>query len=163
MLRDHLCRLTGVAAVLLLPIGTTLLDSTASRVADATADEGAVVSAIEAVFTATERADFAALDSLYAGSELTIIEGAGIDRGWANYRDHHLKPELEEFRSFVYRPSEVEAHVSGEFAWAIFRYELKIELDDRKIDNVGRGTAILERRQGRWVIRHMQTASRARR
>jgi hypothetical protein len=118
---------------------------------------------IEAVFMASERADYAALDTLYAGEDLTIIEGAGIDRGWTEYRDHHLIPELEAFKSFEYRPYEIEAHVAGSHAWAIFRYDLKIELEDRSVDNVGRGTVILEKRGERWVLRHMQTASRPRR
>ncbi len=152
----------GLAAVLLLPIGTQLLNSASARLQSAAGDEQAIVSTIEAVFAAAERTDFGALDSLYAGDDLTVIEGAGIDRGWADYRDHHLKPELERLKLLVYRPYEIEAHVAGELAWAIFRYDLKLEGDDLKIDNVGRGTAILEKREGRWVVRHVQTAIRPR-
>ena len=162
MLGTHYDRVAGAAALLLLTIGLLVLKSTAAERAGGASAEQAVVSTIEAVFAATERADFAALDSLYAGADLTVIEGAGIDRGWANYRDHHLKPELENFQSLVYKPYEIEPHVEGELAWAIFRYELKVDLRERRIDNLGRGTAILEKRKGRWVVRHMQTASRAR-
>ncbi len=126
-------------------------------------DEQAIAATVEAVFAAGERADYAALDTLYAGEDLTIIEGAGIDRGWTEYRDHHLKPELEAFKSFVYRPYEIEVYAVGSLAYAIFRYDLKIELEDRTVDNVGRGTAILEQRGERWVVRHMQTTSRPRR
>lgn len=126
--------------------------------------EVAVVAAVvEAVFAAAERRDLAALDTLYAGDDLTIIEGVGIDRGWANYRDHHLKPELERFETFVYRPHEIEARVVGDVAWAIFRYDIQVTMGDRSVDNEGRGTAILEKRGGRWVVRHMQTSSRPRR
>ena len=162
MFGGHVYRNTGAAAVLLLTIGLFVLKSTAAPRPGEASDEEAIVSTIEAVFSATERADFASLDSLYAGADLTIIEGAGIDRGWTEYRDHHLKPELENFQSLVYRPYEIEPHVEGELAWAIFRYELKVDLRERRIDNLGRGTAILEKRNGRWVVRHMQTASRAR-
>ena len=158
---SHMYRITG-AAFILLPIGLLLLNSTAAQGPGGASDEEAIVSTIEAVFSATERADFASLDALYAGADLTIIEGAGINRGWTEYRDHHLKPELENFQSLVYRAYEIEPHVEGELAWAIFRYELKVDLRERRIDNLGRGTAILEKRNGRWVVRHMQTASRAR-
>jgi ketosteroid isomerase-like protein len=127
------------------------------------ADREAVVATIQAVFAATERSDYEALDSLYAGDDLTVIEGAGIDRGWVSYRDGHLKPELERVQNFVYRPYEIEAAVHDDLAWAIFRYDLKLEVGDRQVDNVGRGTVVLEKRGGRWVIRHMQTASRPRR
>ncbi len=157
----HMYRITG-AAFILLPIGLLLLNSTAAQGPGGASDEEAIVSTIEAVFSATERADFASLDALYAGADLTIIEGAGINRGWTEYRDHHLKPELESFQSLVYRAYEIEPHVEGELAWAIYRYELKVDLEEREIDNLGRGTAILEKRNGRWVVRHMQTASRAR-
>ena len=128
-----------------------------------TAEEQQVVAAIEAIFKAAERNDLVALDSLYAGTDLTVVEGAGINRGWADYRDHHLAPELKEMKGFRYRPFEIEPHVSGNLAWAIFRYTIQAELGTRTLDLVGRGTAILEKRRGRWVVRHTQTASRARR
>ena len=122
---------------------------------------------LRAVFAAAERADVAALDTLYAGDSLTVVEGAGINRGWADYRDHHLGPELKTMKNFYYRPVDVVVRVSGQYAWATFRYDLKAEMNGRQIDNVGRGTAILERRNAgggaRWVVRHIQTSSRARR
>lgn len=127
------------------------------------ADTAQVRVVVEALFAAAERADMAALDTMYAGNDLTVIEGAGIDRTWAQYRDHHLGPELRAFRDFRYRPSQIEAHVAGDFAWAIYRYSLKAEYQGRELDQVGRGTAILERRGNRWVVRHTQTSSRARR
>lgn len=126
-------------------------------------DVDAVTATLRALFAAAERADLVALDTLYAGDSLTVIEGAGINRGWADYRDHHLAPELKEMKNFVYRPFEIVAHPAGNFSWAIFRYALKTEVDGRAIDNVGRGTAILERRGRKWVVRHTQTSSRARR
>lgn len=129
----------------------------------ATAEEAAVASAIAAVFAAVERADLAALDTLYAGDSLTVGEGAGLDRTWKSYRDHHLAPELREMKHMRYRPTEIEARVSGDLAWAIFRYTLSGEAGERKLDIVGRGTAILERRDGRWIVRHTQTSGRARR
>ncbi len=121
-----------------------------------------VAAALEAVFAATESGDFAALDELYAGDDLTIVEGAGLDRGWSEYRDHHLKPELEEFEEFSYVPHDIEVQVAGDMAWALFEYDLKVKSGGREIDRVGRGTAVFERRDDRWVVRHMQTANRPR-
>ena len=118
---------------------------------------------IEALFRAAERNDMAALDTLYAGDSLTVVEGAGINRGWRDYRDNHLAPEMKEFQNFKYRPFEIEVRVSGNIAWAMYRYALSADMGERKVDVIGRGTAILERRGSGWVIRHTQTASRARR
>jgi ketosteroid isomerase-like protein len=130
-------------------------------------DRAAVESTVREVFAAAERGDLAALDTLYAGDSLTVVEGAGINRGWSDYRDHHLGPELKEMKGFRYRPFEVETRLAGDLAWVTLRYALQATLGDRSLDMLGRGTMILERRgQGtatRWVVRHSQTASRARR
>lgn len=127
------------------------------------ADAQKAVATIEALFRAAERNDMAALDTLYAGDSLTVVEGAGINRGWRDYRDNHLAPEMKEFQNFKYRPFEIEVRVSGNIAWAMYRYALSADMGERKVDVIGRGTAILERRGSGWVIRHTQTASRARR
>ncbi|MGI9139942.1 MAG: YybH family protein [Gemmatimonadaceae bacterium] len=135
----------------------------ATAIRPATDDEQAVARTIAALFAAAERNDLAALDTLYAGERLTVVEGAGINRGWTDYRDHHLAPELREMKNFRYRPFEIESHVAGDMGWAIFRYALQADAGERKVDVVGRGTAVLERSGGRWIIRHTQTSSRARR
>ena len=137
----------------------TAAGSSARRTQDAVA----AAATLRAVFAAAERGDLAALDTLYAGDSLTVVEGTGINRGWADYRDRHLAPELKEMKNFRYRPFEIEAHPSGDVAWVTFRYALGGQIGGRTIDNIGRGTAILERRGGRWVVRHTQTTSRARR
>ena len=122
-----------------------------------------VAATLRALFTASERSDLAALDSLYAGDSLTIFEGTGVNRGWTDYRDHHLGPELKEMKNLQYRPSELEVHVAGSMAWVLFRYALKADVNGRAAGLVGLGTAILERRGATWVVRHMQTSGRARR
>ena len=124
---------------------------------------GRVEAAVRALFAAAERGDLAALDTLYAGDSLTVVEGAGINRGWVDYRDHHLGPEIKEMQNFRYRPFDIETHVEGPMAWVIFRYALAAEMNGKPVDAVGRGTAILELRRGKWIIRHTQTSSRARR
>lgn len=126
-------------------------------------DTAAVIATIGALFAAAERNDLVALDTMYAGERLTIVEGAGINRGWADYRDHHLAPEMKEMKNFRYRPFEIEAWVAGDLAWAMYRYSLTADMNGRAVDVVGRGTAILERQGTRWIVRHTQTASRARR
>ena len=131
----------------------------------------AVEATLRALFAASERNDLAAMDTLYAGDSLTIIEGAGINRGWADYRDHHLVPEMKEMKNFRYRPSEIAVHVSGDMAWAEFRYALQADVNGRAVDVVGRGTAILSQKMpmragdtaGQWVVRHTQTSARPRR
>lgn len=144
----------------------------AAQQSTAPAAATAPTATLRAVFAAAERGDMAALDTLYAGDSLTVIEGAGINRGWADYRDHHLAPEMKEMRGLVYRPADIDMHVSGNVAWATFRYALQATVPapdstgaarTRRADVVGRGTAILERQNGHWRLRHIQTSGRARR
>ncbi len=148
---------------------TAGLDAEAAAGSDAgtAADTGTVRAVIQAVFKAAERQDIAALDTLYAGDSLTVIEGAGINRGWADYRDHHLVPELREMKGLEYQPEEIVVHIRGDMAWALFRYTLVAQSEGRTADVIGRGTAILERqytpRGRRWVVRHIHTSGRARR
>lgn len=154
--------LVALAAAVVLGTGGVFAQQHADDRTAGSDAERDVAAVLEAVFSATEAGDFAALDELYAGDDLTIVEGAGLDRGWAEYRDHHLKPELEEFEEFSYAPRNIEVQVAGDWAWALFEYDLMIKVGEREIDRVGRGTAVFERRGERWVVRHMQTANRPR-
>ena len=131
--------------------------------AAAVGDSVGVAQTIRTLFSAAERNDLAALDTMYAGERLTIVEGAGINRGWADYRDHHLAPEMKEMKNFRYRPIEIEAGSSGDLGWSVFSYALQGDIEGKSLDLVGRGTALLERRGNRWIVRHTQTSYRARR
>jgi len=159
----QLLRATTAAAGLVLLSPTSGLAQAHVHAAAPSAEVRAATHTLEALFAAAERGDLRALDTLYAGDSLLVIEGAGINRGWADYRDNHLSPELKQFTNFRYRPFEIEARVVGEVAWVTFRYALMAEIGERRIDSIGRGTAILEKRGTRWVVRLTQTASRARR
>ncbi len=156
-------RLLAVSVLSAALVGRAAAQDHASHAPAPTPEVAAVIQTIQALFAAAERGDLAALDTIYAGDSLLVIEGAGINRGWVDYRDNHLAPELKDFRNFRYRPFEIEARVSGNLAWATFRYALTADMTDRKADVVGRGTAILERRGNRWIVRLTHTASRPRR
>lgn len=158
-----LSRSFAVALLLVLAVAPRAARAQAHAHGHQGPDAARVAATVRAWFAAAERGDLAALDTLYAGDSLIVIEGAGINRGWADFRDHHLAPELKTFRNFRYRPAEIEARVSGDIAWATFRYALMADLPDRQVDVVGRGTAILERHGERWIIRLTNTASRPRR
>lgn len=149
-----------------MAVGSMTVSSTASaQSAKGPVEQATAV--IRAVFAAAERADLAALDTLYAGDSLTVFESAGINRGWTDYRDHHLGPELKTMTGFKYRPIDITTRVEGNVAWATVSYALQAKEGTRTIDNFGRGTYVLERSgtgdKTRWVVRHSHTASRARR
>lgn len=124
-------------------------------------DTAAVRRVVEAVAAYTQAKNYRALDTLYApGQGVHIIEGAGINHGWEDYRDHHLRPELAEFQNVQYRYYAIEPVVRGNLAWASFRYDLAVDTPQGRVEAEGRGTLVLEKRDGRWVIVHQHTSGR---
>ncbi|MFQ6046297.1 MAG: YybH family protein [Gemmatimonadales bacterium] len=124
-------------------------------------EEDAVRRVVESVAAFSQAKDFAGLDTLYApDSWVHIIEGTGVNHGWADYRDHHLRPELAEFENFKYRYYAIEPQVRGGVAWTPFRYELSVDTQRGHVEIEGRGTAVLEKRDGRWLVVHLHTSGR---
>jgi len=61
-----------------------------------TADPAAIEAWLKSYDAAFNAKDLDKLATFYH-SEVTIFEGGGVNRGWADYRDHHLGPELKQF------------------------------------------------------------------
>ncbi len=126
-----------------------------------TSDADAIRQVIEAVAAYSQANNLDAIDTLFAPERgIHIIEGAGVNHGWADYRDNHLGPELESFENFEYRFYSVEPQVRGDVAWSSFRYDLAVDTQRGHLEREGRGTAVLERRDGRWLIVHLHTSGR---
>lgn len=96
--------------------------------------------------------------------EVTIYEGGGINRGWADYRDHHLGPELKQFANLQFAHSNTVVRMIGpDAAYATAEYSLKAKMGERDIDSGGLETLVLIKEGGAWKIRHSHTSSRPRR
>lgn len=123
-------------------------------------DEAAVRAALMQSATGFERGDLATLNKVYANDEsVTVFESGHANYGWADYRDHHLVPEMKEFKNTKYALSDIKVKVSGNTAWATYKYALTGDLKDRRIDVKGLGTAVLEKRGGSWQIVHTHTSA----
>lgn len=126
-------------------------------------DVDAVRETIESFARFAQAGDLEAMGRLYKpGRGVHIIEGAGVNHGWEEYRDHHLAPELAAFQDFRYRYFAIEPVVRGDVAYSAFRYELSASMEGREIAVEGRGTMVLERVDGRWLIAHSHTSGRPR-
>lgn len=123
-------------------------------------DRETIRALIESLATHIEAGDLSALDTMFSdGRGVHIIEGAGVNHGWVDYRDNHLEPELEIIGA--YRFYAVEPVVRGNVAWTAFRYDLTLDLPAGEMEREGRGTAVLEKADGRWLISHLHTSGRA--
>ncbi len=106
--------------------------------------------------------DIGKLATLYH-PDVTIFEGAGINRGWVDYRDNHLGPELKAFQDLAWAHSNIVVHMLGESAaYVTADYTIKYKTGERAVDGGGIATHVLVREQGQWKIRHSMTASRRR-
>ena len=125
------------------------------------AEEAAVRRVVEAVGSLQEANDIAGLDTLFASDPwVEIIEGSGVNHGWTDYRNNHLKPELAEMQHLKFRFFDIVPQVRRKVAWAPFRYELAADTPSGHVDVEGRGTAVLERRGSRWLVVHLHTSGR---
>ena len=102
----------------------------------------------------------------YYHPDVTIYEGGGINNGWADYRDHHLGPELKAFEGLQFGHTDRKVHVLGDgrTAYAVSNYFIKAKMGERAIDSGGLETLVLVKgADGAWKIRHTHTSSRPRR
>ena len=124
-------------------------------------EEAAVRRVVAAVASLQEANDIAGMDTLFGSDPwVEIIEGSGVNQGWTDYRNNHLKPELAEMQHLRFRFFDIAPQLRGNVAWAPFRYELAAGTPTGHVEVEGRGTAILERRGKRWLVVHLHTSGR---
>ena len=112
--------------------------------------------------TAFNARDVEKLATLYH-PDVTIFEGSGINRGWVDYRDNHLGPELKSFQDLQWAHTNLVVHMLGNSAaYVTGDYSIKYKTGDRAVDSGGIATHVLVKEQGAWRIRHSHTATRRR-
>ena len=128
------------------------------------ADAGAIEAWLKGYDAAFLSKDLNKIAAFYH-PDVTIYEGAGINNGWADYRDRHLGPELKSFENleFAHTGTKVTVLPGGESALATSRYTIKAKMGDRLLDNEGLETLLLVKMPEGWKIRHSHTSGRARR
>lgn len=142
----------------------TLLLSSTLPAAQPPRDEAAIVTWLGAYDEAFNAKDLARLEAFYH-PDVTIYEGGGINRGWADYRDHHLGPELKQFENLQFAHAKIEPHLleGGRGAYVTSEYSLKANVGERVVDSGGLETLVLVRdASGAWRIRHSHTSARRR-
>lgn len=131
-----------------------------SNVSAQTDEVKAVTDLLTQEASAIEKGDLAALDKIWANSEdVMVFESGHANYGWTDYRNNHLAPELKEFKNTKYAFSDLKVKTDGKTAWATFKYTLSADIGGRRIDSGGLGTAVLEKRGGRWQIVHWHSSA----
>jgi len=127
-------------------------------------DEAAVRDVLLRSASSFEKNDTAGATKVWANDEsLTVFESGHANYGWADYRDHHLFPEMGEMKNTKYAFSDMKIHLAGKTAWATFKYTISADVmsngQQRHVDGAGLGTAVLEERDGQWRIVHWHSSA----
>jgi len=143
---------------------TKLTDTPSAAVQSGSGDAAAAEAWLKGYGAAFLSKDLNRIAAFYY-PDFTIYEGAGINNGWADYRDRHLGPELKAFENleFAHSGTKVTVLPGGESAFAISRYTIKAKMGERMLDNEGLETLLLIKTAEGWKIRHSHTSGRARR
>ena len=125
-------------------------------------EESAITAWLSAFDEAFVSKDLAKLAVFYH-PDVTIFEGGGTNEGWADYRDHHIGPELQGFGDLRFSHSHVRVRMLGaDAAYVTSEYALKARVKDREVDSGGLETLVLVKSDGGWRIRHSHTSARRR-
>jgi ketosteroid isomerase-like protein len=145
----HPARFFALALIAGLPIR---LAAQPARVADL--DREAVQAVITEFGRLVDAGDLGKLDAFFPPRGHILTDNA-TTHSWVEYRDKYFEPELARFPSLRYAHTAVEATVRGTIAWVAFRREMSSAAPGGPAAVAGRGTAVLEKREGKWLIVHL--------
>ena len=150
--------------VLSFLVSIPLLVGTGSAMAQVPTDADVVaVKAVMASYkSALERLDLDGVDRLFASDSL-VIESGKVEGAYAEYRDHHIGPELGHFASFQFSDYTVSVRLEGPIALATetYRYSIRLKNKPEPIERQGVASSVLKKGEGGWKILSMHSSSRA--
>ncbi len=87
-------------------------------------------SALMKAASSFEKNEMAAATQVWANESLTVLESGHANYGWADYRDHHLGPEMKEMQNTKYSFSDMKIHVAGNTAWITMKYSIAADVGE---------------------------------
>lgn len=125
-----------------------------------TSDTEAVKKVLNSYKSSIENLSVSGISELFVKNS-EIIESGSIEGTIDTYLEHHLGPELKEFKSFKFNDYTVNVELSSNFAFSTEKYVYLITLKDgREIKKRGVATSVLEKTTQGWKIRSTHSSSR---
>ncbi|MES2431667.1 MAG: nuclear transport factor 2 family protein [Bacteroidota bacterium] len=102
---------------------------------------------------AIEKLNVSGTEKLFT-TDSKIFESGGSEGNYAHYIEHHLIPELKEFKSFLFSNYKVEVEVDGKYAFATetYNYTIVEGKDNAEVKLKGVTTSVLKKVKGKWKI-----------
>ena len=112
-------------------------------------------------YNAVEKLDVTGTERLFT-VDSKIYESGGSEGNYAHYMEHHLTPELKEFKSFTYSDYKVEVQVDGKYAFATetYNYTIILAKDNTEVKRKGVATLVLKKVKGEWKVMINHNSSR---
>lgn len=133
-----------------LIILTTLL---VAFTAAAQNDRAAVIKVMDTYKSKIQKLDTTGVAALFLPGA-NVFEGGKDEGGIKGYLDHHLAPELKDFKSFTYSDYVVDVKLNGNYAYTMETYVYTIVLakDNSEIKSRGVATSVLRKIKNDWKI-----------
>ncbi|MEJ5962968.1 YybH family protein [Pedobacter immunditicola] len=124
-------------------------------------DVEAVRSVLKSYKSAVEKLDTTGTMKLFT-SDSKIYESGGNEGTYAHYLEHHLAPELKEFKAFTFSDYKAEVQVDGNYAFATetYDYTITVAKNNMEIKRKGIATSVLRKVNGEWKIMISHSSSR---
>ncbi|TVZ27172.1 uncharacterized protein DUF4440 [Gillisia sp. Hel_I_86] len=151
--------------IALLTVFTATFGFTHAQETKAPTDTEAVIAVMKAYKDAIQNLTTEGTFNLFA-EDSEVVESGGVEGSYAHYIEHHLVPELGEFKSFNFSDYEIDAKVDLPYAFTTETYIYTIMLnpnekgESRTIRKKGVATSILKKMDGEWKIIKTHTSSR---
>ena len=121
--------------------------------------EAEVIAVLTAYHDALTAGDVTAPEQfVLADARFLMIEGEHINRGWADYRDHHLKGELADLAKVRFRLSGFQLQMEGGLAAVSFIFNILPKSGPEMDFGSGRATAVLLRTPAGWKLQRLHTS-----
>ncbi|MCU0426695.1 MAG: nuclear transport factor 2 family protein [Candidatus Kapabacteria bacterium] len=124
-------------------------------------DTEACKTTLNAYKQAIEKLDSKGMSDFFT-TDAQVFESGGVEGTFAHYLEHHLGPELKEFKSFTFKDYKVEVRVEGRFAFAVetYKYDIVLKSKPETIARKGVATSILQKTEMGWKILQTHSSSR---
>lgn len=116
-------------------------------------DTDAVKAVLKKYSTSMEKLDTTGITNLFVKNS-SVYEGGNSEGTIGHYLEHHLGPELKEFKSFTFSDYKVDITVAGEYAFSTetYIYTIILAKDTKEIKSKGVATSVLKNTTDGWKI-----------
>ncbi|MBX9893122.1 MAG: nuclear transport factor 2 family protein [Chitinophagaceae bacterium] len=118
-----------------------------------TSDKEAVKTVLNNYKKAIEKLDTTGVVNLFV-KDSKVFEQAKDEGTIGHYLEHHLGPELKDFKSFTFSDYKVDVTVTGEYAFSTetYIYTIILAKDGKEIKSQGVATSVLKKTKDGWKI-----------